>query len=80
MSHGRHTGKIVFTVPETKKENGTVLITGGTGKLGGLAGKTSRSGQWRKGSDLDESQGPRCARRHGVGGGAGRPGRPCANR
>ncbi|WP_346074223.1 SDR family NAD(P)-dependent oxidoreductase [Streptomyces thermogriseus] len=34
MAQGRHTGKIVLTVPRALDPHGTVLITGGTGELG----------------------------------------------
>ncbi|MCQ8195568.1 polyketide synthase dehydratase domain-containing protein, partial [Streptomyces rugosispiralis] len=34
MSQGRHTGKIVLTLPRTLNPDGTVLVTGGTGTLG----------------------------------------------
>ncbi|MFC8827298.1 SDR family NAD(P)-dependent oxidoreductase [Streptomyces sp. NPDC057137] len=34
MAQGRHTGKIVLTVPRGLDPEGTVLITGGTGELG----------------------------------------------
>ncbi|WP_405180891.1 SDR family NAD(P)-dependent oxidoreductase [Nocardia sp. NBC_01377] len=36
MSAARHTGKIVLTTPHPFDGEGTVLITGGTGTLGGL--------------------------------------------
>ncbi|GAA1643007.1 type I polyketide synthase [Actinoplanes couchii] len=36
MSQARHTGKVVLTVPRAWNPDGTVLITGGTGELGGL--------------------------------------------
>ncbi|HET9895077.1 MAG TPA: type I polyketide synthase [Streptosporangiaceae bacterium] len=36
MSRARHVGKIVLTVPRPLDRSGTVLITGGTGTLGGL--------------------------------------------
>ncbi len=36
MSHARHTGKIVLTVPRPLDPDGTVFITGGTGTLAGL--------------------------------------------
>ncbi|MEJ2416712.1 MAG: type I polyketide synthase, partial [Exilibacterium sp.] len=36
MQQGRHTGKIVLTVPEPLGGEGTVMITGGTGALGSL--------------------------------------------
>ncbi|WP_344599053.1 SDR family NAD(P)-dependent oxidoreductase, partial [Streptomyces violaceusniger] len=34
MSQGRHTGKIVLTIPRAPDPDGTVLVTGGTGTLG----------------------------------------------
>ncbi|MFG2284446.1 SDR family NAD(P)-dependent oxidoreductase [Streptomyces asoensis] len=36
MAQARHTGKLVLTVPRPWDRSGTVLITGGTGTLGGL--------------------------------------------
>ncbi|XVQ90085.1 SDR family NAD(P)-dependent oxidoreductase [Microbispora siamensis] len=36
VSHARHVGKVVLTVPRGLDPGGTVLITGGTGRLGGL--------------------------------------------
>ncbi len=36
MRDARHTGKIVLTLPRPLDPDGTVLITGGTGTLGGL--------------------------------------------
>src|SRR5262249_20838183 len=36
MSQARHVGKIVLTMPPRLDPDGTVLITGGTGTLGGL--------------------------------------------
>ncbi|WP_429194096.1 type I polyketide synthase [Kitasatospora sp. MAP12-15] len=36
MSQARHVGKVVLTVPQAWDPQGTVLITGGTGELGGL--------------------------------------------
>jgi polyketide synthase 12 len=36
MSQAQHVGKIVLTLPRTLDPDGTVLITGGTGVLGGL--------------------------------------------
>ncbi|MBS2532153.1 SDR family NAD(P)-dependent oxidoreductase [Catenulispora sp. NF23] len=35
MSQAKHVGKIVLTVPRTPSRSGTVLITGGTGMIGG---------------------------------------------
>ncbi|MDH6133801.1 candicidin polyketide synthase FscB [Kitasatospora sp. MAA4] len=36
MAQARHVGKLVLTVPRAWDPQGTVLITGGTGELGGL--------------------------------------------
>nr|WP_317987129.1 SDR family NAD(P)-dependent oxidoreductase [Streptomyces kanamyceticus] len=36
MSQARHTGKLVLSVPAPLDVDGTVLVTGGTGTLGGL--------------------------------------------
>jgi NADPH:quinone reductase-like Zn-dependent oxidoreductase/acyl carrier protein len=39
MSQAGHTGKIVLSVPPPLHEDGSVLVTGGTGTLGGLAAR-----------------------------------------
>ncbi|XVS68214.1 type I polyketide synthase [Actinosynnema sp. CA-299493] len=39
VSHARHTGKVVLTTPAPLDPAGTVLITGGTGALGGLVAR-----------------------------------------
>src|SRR6185312_7799666 len=39
MSQARHTGKIVLSVPASVDGGGTVLVTGGTGLLGGLVAR-----------------------------------------
>ncbi|KUJ66796.1 hypothetical protein ACZ90_32685 [Streptomyces albus subsp. albus] len=39
LSQARHTGKVVLTVPTAWNPDGTVLITGGTGTLGGLVAR-----------------------------------------
>ncbi|WP_437438033.1 SDR family NAD(P)-dependent oxidoreductase [Streptomyces olivoreticuli] len=39
MSRAQHTGKLVLTVPKPLDPAGTVLITGGTGTLGGIAAR-----------------------------------------
>ncbi|MFI0817941.1 type I polyketide synthase [Streptomyces sp. NPDC021098] len=39
MSQARHVGKVVLTVPAAWNPDGTVLITGGTGALGGLVAR-----------------------------------------
>ncbi|MEU5281951.1 type I polyketide synthase [Streptomyces asoensis] len=36
MAQARHTGKLVHTVPRPLDPDGTVLVTGGTGTLGGI--------------------------------------------
>ena len=36
LAHARHTGKLVLTMPSSLDPRGTVLVTGGTGTLGGL--------------------------------------------
>ena len=83
MSQARHTGKIVLTIPPdpaAPREPGTVLITGGTGTLGGLvarhlaatgraghagAGQPVRPGRARRGR---AGRGPGRGRRRGAGG------------
>ena len=48
MREARHTGKIVLTIPRAPDPGGTVLVTGGTGMLGGLvAGALARGGARR---------------------------------
>src|SRR5260370_10704490 len=48
MSQARHTGKLVLTIPpdpSAPRKPGTVLVTGGTGMLGGLvAGHLAATG------------------------------------
>ncbi|MCD0449839.1 SDR family NAD(P)-dependent oxidoreductase [Actinocorallia sp. API 0066] len=39
LSQARHTGKLVATLPRRPDPDGTVLVTGGTGTLGGLVAK-----------------------------------------
>ncbi|MFE3166114.1 type I polyketide synthase [Streptomyces sp. NPDC059224] len=39
LSQARHTGKLVLTLPRRLDPRGTVLITGGTGTLGGLVAR-----------------------------------------
>jgi acyl transferase domain-containing protein/NADPH:quinone reductase-like Zn-dependent oxidoreductase/acyl-coenzyme A synthetase/AMP-(fatty) acid ligase/NAD(P)-dependent dehydrogenase (short-subunit alcohol dehydrogenase family)/acyl carrier protein len=39
MSQARHVGKIVLTVPQARDPNATVLITGGTGTIGGTVAR-----------------------------------------
>jgi polyketide synthase 7 len=46
VSQARHTGKVVFTLPPPELAEGTVLVTGGTGTVGGLvAGHLVRAHQ-----------------------------------
>ncbi|WP_194911814.1 type I polyketide synthase [Catenulispora rubra] len=45
MAQARHVGKLVLTIPPTPDPAGTVLITGGTGTLGGLVAK-HLAGPW----------------------------------
>ncbi|BBB02235.1 putative polyketide synthase [Actinacidiphila reveromycinica] len=49
MSQARHVGKIVLTVPAPVRASGTVLVTGGTGMIGGRVARhlveTGRAGQ-----------------------------------
>ena len=51
MSQARHTGKLVLTIPPdpaSPRRPGTVLVTGGTGVLGGLtAGHLAKTGRAR---------------------------------
>jgi polyketide synthase 12 len=44
LSHGRHRGKVVLTVPRAPDPGGTVLVTGATGALGGLVARHLVSG------------------------------------
>ncbi|HEY1622238.1 MAG TPA: SDR family NAD(P)-dependent oxidoreductase, partial [Streptosporangiaceae bacterium] len=39
VSQARHTGKVVLTIPAPGGQDGAVLITGGTGTLGGLVAR-----------------------------------------
>ncbi|MFW6693106.1 SDR family NAD(P)-dependent oxidoreductase [Streptomyces sp. MAR4 CNX-425] len=39
LSQARHVGKVVLTVPPALDPDGTVLVTGGTGALGGLVAR-----------------------------------------
>ncbi|WP_444546167.1 SDR family NAD(P)-dependent oxidoreductase [Streptomyces mashuensis] len=39
LSQARHVGKVVLTIPGTWDPDGTVLVTGGTGTLGGLVAR-----------------------------------------
>ncbi|MGV9292374.1 SDR family NAD(P)-dependent oxidoreductase, partial [Streptomyces sp. NPDC003719] len=39
LSQARHTGKLVLTLPRPFDEEGTVLVTGGTGSLGALVAR-----------------------------------------
>jgi polyketide synthase 12 len=48
MREARHVGKIVLTVPQPADPEGTVLITGGTGGLGGLVARHLAQGGARR--------------------------------
>ncbi|AEW99622.1 polyketide synthase type I (plasmid) [Streptantibioticus cattleyicolor NRRL 8057 = DSM 46488] len=48
VSQGRHTGKIVLTVDPPADPDGTVLITGGTGDLGGLLARHLAESGYRR--------------------------------
>jgi polyketide synthase 12 len=49
MSQARHTGKLVLDIPAAVDPDGTMLITGGTGTLGGLVAEhLVRTGQARR--------------------------------
>ena len=39
LSQARHVGKVVLTIPRVLDPDGTVLITGGTGTLGGVVAR-----------------------------------------
>ncbi|MFC4562163.1 type I polyketide synthase [Nocardiopsis mangrovi] len=39
LSQAKHTGKLVLTLPEPPLSSGTVLVTGGTGHLGGVVAR-----------------------------------------
>ena len=80
MSQARHTGKIVLTIPPdpaAPRPAGTVLVTGGTGMLGGLvAGHLADAGRARR-LLLASRSGPAAAGRGRPRRGPGRPGRGC---
>ncbi|MFI6156910.1 SDR family NAD(P)-dependent oxidoreductase [Kitasatospora sp. NPDC051170] len=69
LSQARHTGKLTLTIPRPLGGEGTVLITGGTGTLGGLVARhlvtehgvrhlllTSRSGPNATGADTLQAE------------------------
>jgi candicidin polyketide synthase FscB len=61
MSQARHTGKIVLTVPPDQaapREPGTVLVTGGTGLLGGIVAAHLAGADQAKGLVLASRSGP----------------------
>jgi acyl carrier protein len=61
MSQARHTGKIVLTVPADRsvpRRPGTVLVTGGTGLLGGLAARHLAGADQVSGTMLASRSGP----------------------
>ncbi|MFD5826445.1 SDR family NAD(P)-dependent oxidoreductase [Lentzea sp. NPDC060358] len=58
MSQARHIGKVVLTVPRSLDPDGTVLITGGTGVLGGLVAKRLVTGHGVRNLVLLSRSGP----------------------
>ncbi|MFI5979211.1 SDR family NAD(P)-dependent oxidoreductase [Streptomyces sp. NPDC051452] len=58
MSQARHTGKLVLTVPRPLDPEGTVLITGGTGTLGGLVARHLVTGHGVRHLLLTSRRGP----------------------
>ncbi|WP_394297892.1 SDR family NAD(P)-dependent oxidoreductase [Streptomyces globisporus] len=59
MSQARHTGKLVLGVPRPLDPNGTVLITGGTGTLGGLVARHLATAHGIRHFVLTSRQGPK---------------------
>ncbi|MFD5826446.1 SDR family NAD(P)-dependent oxidoreductase [Lentzea sp. NPDC060358] len=58
MSQARHIGKVVVTMPRALDPDGTVLITGGTGVLGGLVAKRLVTGHGVRNLVLLSRSGP----------------------
>ncbi|MEK8142968.1 SDR family NAD(P)-dependent oxidoreductase [Streptomyces sp. M10(2022)] len=58
LREGRNTGKVVLTVPAPLDQDGTVLITGGTGGLGALFAKHLASEHGVKNLLLVSRRGP----------------------
>ena len=66
MSQARHTGKLVLTIPPdpaAPREPGTVLVTGGTGTLGGLVARHLAAAGRRPAPGAGQPVGPGRARR-----------------
>ncbi|GAA2724365.1 type I polyketide synthase [Actinocorallia aurantiaca] len=58
LSQARHTGKLVVTLPRVPDPDGTVLITGGTGTLGGLLARHLVTEHGRRNLLLASRRGP----------------------
>ncbi|MBK3638404.1 SDR family NAD(P)-dependent oxidoreductase, partial [Streptomyces sp. MBT97] len=58
MAQARHTGKLVLTVPRPWDRSGTVLVTGGTGTLGGLLARHLVAGRGMRHLLLVSRRGP----------------------
>nr|BFE59146.1 hypothetical protein GCM10020063_036720 [Dactylosporangium thailandense] len=58
LSQARHVGKVVLTLPRPLDPDGTVLITGGTGLLGGLVAERLVTGHGIRSLVLGSRQGP----------------------
>ncbi|WP_342669645.1 type I polyketide synthase [Streptomyces vietnamensis] len=61
MSQARHTGKLVLDVPRPLDPDGTVLVTGGTGTLGGLVARHLATAHGIRNLVLTSRQGPAAA-------------------
>ncbi len=61
MSQGKHVGKQVLTIPARWDPDGTVLITGGTGALGGLVARHIVAAQGIRHLVLTSRRGPEAA-------------------
>ena len=69
MSQARHTGKLVLTIPPdpaAPREPGTVLVTGGTGTLGGLVARHLAATGRARGLVLASRSGPQAAGAAGL--------------
>ena len=75
MSQARHVGKLVLTYPVPADPGGTVLVTGGTGGLGGLVARHLASGHRAGRVVLASRGGPAAAGAAGLAASGGRGGR-----
>jgi acyl carrier protein len=62
MSQARHTGKLVLMIPPAPRAAGTVLMTGGTGTLGGLVARHLADTGRARGLVLASRSGPAAPR------------------